>query len=92
MGSPVSRMDASSYFQSAIVMFYSQLSCEQQRDVLMEAQGQLGVSAMFLEKDYWVCRVLVVLFQNQELRPYSCFRGVPPYQKYFIVSNVFLKT
>lgn len=52
-------MDASHYLQFAIMIPYFQLVPEQQRDVLAESQDQLGLPALFLEKDYWVCRVRI---------------------------------
>ena len=60
-------MDASHYLQFAIMIPYFQLVPEQQCDVLAESQDQLGLPALFLEKDYWVCRVLDMLFENKTL-------------------------
>ena len=68
-------MDASHYLQFAVMIRYFQLVPEQQRDVLAETQNQLGLPALFLEKDYWVCRVLDMLFGNKALNPHLCFRG-----------------
>lgn len=85
-------MDASHYLQFAVMIRYFQLVPEQQRDVLAETQNQLGLPALFLEKDYWVCRVLDMLFENQALEPHLCFRVAHPCQKPFIASSAFLKT
>lgn len=62
---------------------YFQLTPEQQRDVLAETQHQLGLPALFLEKDYWVCRVLEMLFEHQALNPHLCFRGGTSLSKAF---------
>lgn len=48
-------MDASHYLQFAVMIPYFQLVPEQQRDVLAESQDQLGLPALFLEKDYRRC-------------------------------------
>lgn len=62
---------------------YFQLTPEQQRDVLSETQAQSGLPALFLEKDYWVCRVLEMLFENRKLNPHLCFRGGTSLSKAF---------
>lgn len=62
---------------------YFQLTPEQQRDVLAETQHQLGLPDLFLEKDYWVCRVLEMLFEHQALKPHLCFRGGTSLSKAF---------
>ena len=62
---------------------YFQLVPEQQCDVLAESQDQLGLPALFLEKDYWVCRVLDMLFENKALEPHLCFRGGTSLSKAF---------
>ena len=51
--------------------------------MLAESQDQLGLPALFLEKDYWVCRVLDILFENKALNPHLCFRGGTSLSKAF---------
>lgn len=36
---------------------------------------QLGIIPSIVEKDFWVCRALNILFQEDSLNPYLCFRG-----------------
>ena len=36
---------------------------------------QLGIIPSIVEKDFWVCRVLNILFREDSLNPYLCFRG-----------------
>lgn len=76
-------MDASHYLQFAVMIPYFQFVPEQQRDVLAESQDQLGLPALFLEKGYWVCRVLDMLFENKTLEPHLCFRGGTSLSKAF---------
>lgn len=36
---------------------------------------QLGITPSIVEKDFLVCRVLQILFGEESLSPYLCFRG-----------------
>ena len=36
---------------------------------------QLGIIPSIVEKDFWVCRVLNILFKEESLKPHLCFRG-----------------
>lgn len=54
---------------------YCKLDKEAQKELLQEAQQDLGIQPLFLEKDYWVCMVLKMLFQHDGMRPHLCFRG-----------------
>lgn len=36
---------------------------------------QLGMMPSIIEKDFWVCRTLNILFQEESLNPHLCFRG-----------------
>lgn len=40
------------------------LSRDERADVLSEASVQLGMRPLFIEKDYWVCMVLDILFSH----------------------------
>ena len=54
---------------------FHSLDVRQRADALKEAAEQLGIRAFFLEKDYWVCLVLGLLFSHGDLAPHLCFRG-----------------
>lgn len=54
--------------------FYA-LSTEERYEVLSEASDVLGMHPLFIEKDYWVCLVLKMLFSHKGMRPHLCFRG-----------------
>lgn len=51
------------------------LSRTDRADVLLEASAELGMRPLFIEKDYWVCMVLDILFSHPGLSPHLCFRG-----------------
>lgn len=59
------------------------MSRDERADVLREASVQLGMRPLFIEKDYWVCMVLDILFSHPVLAPHLCFRGGTSLSKVF---------
>ncbi len=59
------------------------MSQDERADVLSEASAQLGMRPLFIEKDYWVCMVLDILFSHPSLSPHLCFRGGTSLSKVF---------
>lgn len=62
---------------------FHQLSKEEQHDILSESREALRLPELLLEKDYWVCRVLEILFEDADLAPHLCFRGGTSLSKAF---------
>lgn len=54
---------------------YQTLTSEQQRQTLDEVSRQRGIAPAIIEKDYWVCRILDVLFQLPDLGDHLVFKG-----------------
>lgn len=75
MGLSGAVLDETSHYPSSVMKSYLELSSRQQRDILQEAQAGLGIDALFLEKDFWVCVVLNILFREPSLKSCLCFRG-----------------
>ena len=56
-------------------MRLTSLSPAEQAEVLTEAGGRLGIQPLMVEKDFWVCWTLRVLFSSPELAPHLFFKG-----------------
>jgi len=54
---------------------FAQLSPDQRRRLCKEAQAKLGLHAVSVEKDYWVCWTLRELFQLPEWGAHMTFKG-----------------
>ena len=52
-----------------------ELSVDDRRDVFNEAGVQLGLPPFYVEKDYWVCWVLRLMFGHETMGPHLTFRG-----------------
>ena len=50
---------------------------------------QLGIIPSIVEKDFWVCRVLNILFKEESLKPHLCFRGGTPLSKAYKIIRRF---
>lgn len=53
----------------------AQLSARDRRDLFTEAAARTGLPPFHLEKDFWVCWTLGVLFQHSETKTHLTFRG-----------------
>jgi predicted nucleotidyltransferase component of viral defense system len=53
----------------------AQLSARDRRDLFTEAAARTGLPPFHLEKDFWVCWTLGVLFQHPETKSHLTFRG-----------------
>lgn len=51
------------------------LSENERADLFNEAGTRLGLSPFYVEKDFWVCWTLNILFGNRAFSPYLTFRG-----------------
>jgi hypothetical protein len=56
-------------------MLLTSLSPAEQAEALNEAGGRLGIQPLMVEKDFWVCWTLRVLFASPELAPHLFFKG-----------------
>ena len=67
------------------------LSLEPQRRALVfeQAATQRAVDAMIIEKDFWVCWLLGVLFSQPALAPHFVFKGGTSLSKVFGVIDRF---
>lgn len=54
---------------------FLKFSSKDRLDIFTEAQSRLGINAIVLEKDFWVCWTLEKLFNNSELANYMIFKG-----------------
>jgi hypothetical protein len=54
---------------------FLKLSSNDRLEIFTEAQSRLGINAIVLEKDFWVCWVLEKLFNNKELSDNMIFKG-----------------
>jgi hypothetical protein len=59
------------------------LTPERRALAFMEAGTQRGVSAVILEKDFWVCWLLGVLFAEPDVAPHLVFKGGTSLAKVF---------
>lgn len=51
------------------------LSTGERIELFTEAGVELGLPAFYVEKDFWVCWVLEVLFLSEQIGPHLSFRG-----------------
>ncbi len=68
---------------------YHRLTEAQKLQVLNQASAQLNIQQLYLEKDYWVCVVLGMLFNMPGMKQYLCFRGGTSLSKVFHCINRF---
>lgn len=54
---------------------YQKLTPRERLEVLDEASRRLGMAPAILEKDYWVCRTLGMIFSLPELSEHLLFKG-----------------
>jgi len=54
---------------------FARLGSEQRRDVFADAAAELGLLPAIVEKDFWVCFVLQLLFTRLSLRGHFVFKG-----------------
>ena len=73
----------------ASINTFALLPSEEKKDVLKEASDTLGILPLFLEKDYWVCFVLDILFSHEAMRPFLYFRGGTSLSKVYDVIQRF---
>ena len=48
---------------------------EDRRDIFSEAAAKLGIRPTIVEKDFWVCLVLKLLFLKSQFRKSLVFKG-----------------
>jgi len=48
---------------------------DERRLYFEQAAAQLGMSPAIVEKDFWVCWILKVIFSSKQLRPHLVFKG-----------------
>ena len=53
----------------------ARLSAEDRRDIFSEAAARLGIRPTIIEKDFWVCVTLKMLFQKSRLGKSLVFKG-----------------
>lgn len=53
----------------------ARLSPQDRRDLFVEAAAQLGLSPTVVEKDFWVCFVLHILFRQSSFKDHFVFKG-----------------
>lgn len=58
-------------------------SPEERRHVFQTAAAELHIAPEMVEKDFWVCRILQKLFQNEKLREILRFKGGTSLSKVF---------
>ena len=51
------------------------MSPEDRRDIFSEAAARIGIRPTIIEKDFWVCVVLNLLFQKSRFAPLLVFKG-----------------
>ena len=52
-----------------------ELTSAERAEVFTQAGAELGLPAFYVEKDFWVCWVLGLLFGNDPMGPHLTFRG-----------------
>ncbi len=62
---------------------FLRLPAEQQIRILQQASSSLKIHVKHLEKDYWVCQVLSILFSISGMKEHLCFRGGTSLSKAF---------
>jgi hypothetical protein len=68
---------------------YQALTTRQQRELLDDVSRRTGLAPVILEKDYWVCRTLGVLFQLQDIGPHLVFKGGTSLSKVYRIIDRF---
>jgi hypothetical protein len=53
----------------------ARLSAEDRRDIFREAAARLGIRPTIIEKDFWVCLTLKMLFQKSRFGKFLVFKG-----------------
>lgn len=53
----------------------ARLSSQDRHDIFTEAAAQLGITSVIVEKDFWVCVVLKLLFEKARFGPSLVFKG-----------------
>jgi hypothetical protein len=54
---------------------FARLSAEDRRDIFSEAASRLGIRPTIIEKDFWVCLILKLLFQKSPFGKSLVFKG-----------------
>ena len=53
----------------------AQLSRQERKELFSETANQMSITPAAAEKDFWICWVLLQLFENEELSRYLRFKG-----------------
>ena len=59
----------------------ARLPAQDRRDIFSEAAAQLGIRPTIIEKDFWVCVVLKLLFLKSPFGKSLVFKGARLFQK-----------
>lgn len=65
------------------------LSRREQREIIIEVSVRAGIPPFYVEKDFWVCYVLHILFSNEPLKSGLVFRGGTSLSKAWHLINRF---
>ncbi len=68
---------------------YQALTPRQQRELLDDVSRRTGLAPVILEKDYWVCRTLGILFALPKLGPHLIFKGGTSLSKVYRIIDRF---
>jgi hypothetical protein len=68
---------------------FARLPREERALALEEGANRLGISPVILEKDFWVCWVLKLIFDHPEIGPHVVFKGGTSLSKVFGVISRF---
>lgn len=68
---------------------FARLPREERALALEEGASRLGISPVILEKDFWVCWVLKLIFDHPEIGPHVVFKGGTALSKVFGVISRF---
>jgi Nucleotidyl transferase AbiEii toxin, Type IV TA system len=53
----------------------ARMRAEDRQDIFIEAAARLGIRPAIIEKDFWVCLVLKLLFEKSRFAPSLVFKG-----------------
>jgi predicted nucleotidyltransferase component of viral defense system len=53
----------------------ARLPAQDRRDIFSEAAARLGIRPTIIEKDFWVCVTLKLLFEKSRFAEYLVFKG-----------------
>lgn len=53
----------------------ARLTAQDRRDIFSEAASRLGIRPTIIEKDFWVCVTLKLLFQKSRFAKHLVFKG-----------------